>query len=135
MSRRSVPLNRRRFIGGAAAAAAGMTFATSHAYAGGNYHGGSKYFRYQGTGLPTPREQTVVINQAETNIYDAINPYVPNGEAITYGVHHAAREPFFIQNFMTGEPVPRLASGHESSADSTGLTPTLKPTAARSEGE
>ncbi|HLU35148.1 MAG TPA: ABC transporter substrate-binding protein [Thermomicrobiales bacterium] len=135
MSRRSVPLNRRRFIGGAAAAAAGMTFATSHAYAGGNYHGGSKYFRYQGAGLPTPREQTVVINQAETNIYDSFNPYVPNGEAITYGVHQVAREPFFIQNFMTGELVPWLASGYEYNDDYTELTLKIKPEAAWSDGE
>jgi peptide/nickel transport system substrate-binding protein len=113
MARKTIPFNRRRFVSGAAAAAAGMTFATSSAYAGGQYAGGSKYFRYQGAGIPTPREQTVVLNMGETSIFDSFNPYIPNGEAITYGVHQIAREPFFIQNFMTGEVVPWLASGYE----------------------
>lgn len=135
MARRTVPFNRRRFVSGAAAAAAGMTFATSQAYAGGMYTAGSKYFRYQGAGIPTPREQTVVINMGETSIFDSFNPYIPNGEAITYGVHQVAREPFFIQNFMTGEVVPWLASGFEYNEDYTEVTLKIKPEAAWSDGE
>ena len=135
MARRTVPFNRRRFVSGAAAAAAGMTFATSQAFAGGIYTSGAKHFRYQGAGIPTPREQTVVINMGETTIYDSFNPFIPNGEAITYGLHQVAREPFFIQNFMTGELVPWVASGFEYNEDYTELTITIKDDAAWSDGK
>lgn len=126
MSRFNKGVNRRRFLHGSAAAAAGFTFATSQTYAGGRYQGGSKYFRAQTGTVPTPREETVVINMGETTVYDSFNPYVPNGESITYGVHQLAREAFYIQNFMTGEVVPWLAASHEYNDDFTEVTITLK---------
>ena len=136
MSRFDRGVSRRRFLTGSAAAAAGFTFATSQTYAGGRYTGGSKYFRLlQDGSVPTPREETVVINMGETNVYDSFNPFVPNGESITYGVHQVAREPFFIENFMTGELVPWLASGHEYNDDFTELSIFLRPEAKWSDGE
>lgn len=134
MSKSIRGISRRRFLSGSAAAAAGVTFATSQTYAGGLYTGGSKYFRTQTGSIPTSREETVVISMGETNVYDSFNPFVPNGESITYGVHQLAREPFFINNFMTGELVPWLASGYEYNEDFTELSILLRPEAAWSDG-
>lgn len=134
MGRFQAGVNRRRFITGSAAAAAGLQFATSRTFAGGRYQGGSQYFRAQSANIPTPREQTIVIGMGETGIYDSFNPYVPNGEEITYGVHQLAREPFFIENFMTGEFVPWLASGYEYNDDFSELTIMIKPEAKWSDG-
>lgn len=39
----------------------------------------------QGTAnLPTPRNQTVVIEQGTNNVWDSFNPFIPNGEAYNY---------------------------------------------------
>lgn len=85
--------------------------------------------------VPTPRAETLVFQMGPTENYDNFNPYVPNGETIGWGVHQTAREPFFIENLMTGEMVPWLATGYEYNADSTALTINLNPAAAWSDGE
>ncbi|MGN6485760.1 MAG: hypothetical protein ACTHMX_15315 [Thermomicrobiales bacterium] len=47
------------------------------------------YLRYQDSGnLPTPREQTVVVEEAINNIWDSFNPYIANGENGAYGLAH-----------------------------------------------
>ncbi|MGB3305603.1 MAG: hypothetical protein WBA63_05410 [Thermomicrobiales bacterium] len=33
-----------------------------------------------GANIPTPREQTVIIEADPTNIWDSFNPFIPNGE-------------------------------------------------------
>lgn len=87
-----------------------------------------------GANIPTPREETVVVQMGVTDIFDSFNPFIPNGEAITWGIHQVAREPLFFQNLMTGETVPWLATEYTYSADFTQLTIKLQPAAAWSDG-
>lgn len=133
MARFTGGVDRRQFIQGTAVAA-GVGIAASQAATAGAATRGVLAAMQTGT-VPTPREETVVINMGETNVYDSFNPYVPNGESITYGVHQVAREAFYIQNFMTGELVPWIASGHEYNDDFTEVTITMKEGVTWSDGK
>ena len=95
----------------------------------------SRALRAQSANIPTPREQTVVINQGTNEVYDSFNPYVPNGEQAAWGMHQIAREPFFVNNLITGEMIPWLATGYTYSPDFMTLTLTLQPAATWSDGQ
>ena len=36
--------------------------------------------------VPTPRDQTVIVDQAEFTVFDSFNPYIPNGPRDQAGV-------------------------------------------------
>jgi len=85
--------------------------------------------------IPTPREQTVIVETHKTTVYDSFNPYIPNGEAWLYGVNQLLRECMFYANFLTGEIKPWLAEKWTYNADFTELTLALNPAAMWSDGQ
>jgi peptide/nickel transport system substrate-binding protein len=89
----------------------------------------------QSGNIPTPREQTVVINEGTNEIYNSFNPYIPNGERAAWGIHQIAREPFFVNNLVTGELMPWLAQSYEYSPDFLSMTLRLTPGVTWSDGE
>lgn len=91
--------------------------------------------RFQQANLPTPREQTVVVEQSPNNVWDSFNPFIPNGEAYNYGLAIVCREYFFYSNFLTGEVKPWLATEYAYNDDFTQCTLSLNPNAMWSDGE
>jgi peptide/nickel transport system substrate-binding protein len=91
--------------------------------------------RYQDANLPTPREQTLVLESDPTNIWDSFNPFIPNGEAGAYGSAIAARELLFYTNFLTGEVKPWLGLEYAYNDDFTQCTLKLNPNVTWSDGE
>ena len=85
--------------------------------------------------LPTPREQTVVIEEVEVNIWDSFNPYIPNGETGQYGIQQVGRECLMYANFLTGEITPWLATGYTYNDDFSECTLSLDPKAHWNDGE
>lgn len=85
--------------------------------------------------LPTPREQTVVIEEVAVNIWDSFNPYIPNGETGQYGIQQVGRECLFYANFLTGETRPWLATGYTYNADFSECTLSLNPAAQWNDGQ
>lgn len=73
--------------------------------------------RSQNANIPTPREQTLVIAQTPTNIFDSFNPFIPNGQAEQYGLVQVCHEHLFYFNFETGEVINGIATGWEYNAD------------------
>jgi peptide/nickel transport system substrate-binding protein len=89
----------------------------------------------QDSGLPTPREQTVVIEERPTNIWDSFNPFIPNGEVGAFGLGIVCREYLFYANFLTGEVTPWTAESYEYNDDFTQATLRLNPNVTWSDGE
>jgi peptide/nickel transport system substrate-binding protein len=85
--------------------------------------------------IPTPRNQTVILEQSKVDIFDSFNPFIPNGEAYQYGVNQSCREHMFYANFEQGKIVPWLATKYEYSPDFTQLTLSLNPQAKWSDGQ
>ncbi len=52
---------------------------------------------------PTPRNQTVIIDQGVFSVYDSFNPLIPNGEQYQAGVGQVAKEYLFYLNMATGK--------------------------------
>jgi peptide/nickel transport system substrate-binding protein len=126
-------LSRRTLVAasGAALAAGGMVGSASASPSG----TGNASALAQQANLPTPREQTVVIEQSPNNVWDSFNPFIPNGEAYNYGYAIVCREYFFYANFLTGEVKPWLATEYAYNDDFTQCTLTLNPKATWSDGE
>ena len=91
--------------------------------------------RYQAANLPTPREQTVVIETDPVNVWDSFNPFIPNGEAYNYGLATVCREYFFYANFLTGEVTPWIGQEYSYNADFTECTLKLNPNVTWNDGE
>jgi peptide/nickel transport system substrate-binding protein len=91
--------------------------------------------QFQDANIPTPREQTVVINQGTNNVWDSFNPFIPNGEAYNYGLAIVCREYMFYSNFLTGEIRPWLATEYTYNEDFTQCTLTLNPNVTWNDGE
>ncbi|MGB3327695.1 MAG: ABC transporter substrate-binding protein, partial [Thermomicrobiales bacterium] len=130
-------LDRRRLLAGASAGAglAVLGGAQVAGAASGRSAEGALQ-RLQGTGnLPTPREQTVVVEEAITNIWDSFNPYIANGENGSYGLAQTCREAHFYANFLTGDVKPWLATEYSYNADFTEFTLKLNPDAKWSDGK
>lgn len=130
-------VSRRTVIAGAGAGVAAATLANATGLASGGHPGNAPAaMRAQGTAnLPTPREQTVVIEQGTNNVWDSFNPFIPNGEAYNYGLAQFCREYMFYTNFLTGEITPWLATGYTYNADFTECTLSLNPAVTWSDGE
>lgn len=127
-------LSRRTLVaatGGASALALGGNAALGHT---GHDHGHTTH-AYQQANLPTPREQTVVIEQSPNNVWDSFNPFIPNGEAYNYGLAIVCREYLFYSNFLTGEIRPWLGQEWAYNADFTQCTLTIKPNITWNDGE
>ncbi|HZR39213.1 MAG TPA: ABC transporter substrate-binding protein [Ktedonobacteraceae bacterium] len=77
--------------------------------------------------IPTPRNQTVVVDQTQFTVFDSFNPFIPNGQEYEAGFGQVCKEFLFYDNMVTGEIKPWLATGWKYNADSTELTITLNP--------
>lgn len=126
-------LNRRTLVGTAAAASAAMAVP---GIAGAAVHGDSQVAALaQTSNLPTPREETVVIEQTPNNVWDSFNPFIPNGEAYNYGLASLCREMLFYVNFMTGETKPWIGKEWTYNDDFTSCTLTIQDNVTWSDGE
>ena len=88
-------MTRRDLVGGTGAAAVALGGMGRGAQA----HAGRRapaFLRAQGTlNIPTPREQTFVVEQSPNNVWDSFNPFTVNGEAYNYGYAIVCREYLF----------------------------------------
>lgn len=84
--------------------------------------------------IPTPRNQTVVIDQVEFSVYDSFNPFIPNGQEYEAGYGQVCKEYLFYNNMVTGEIKPWLGKEWKYNADHTQLTITLNPKVHWSDG-
>lgn len=128
-------LSRRTLVasaGGASALALGGNAALGH---GGHEPGTGTARRFQDANIPTPREQTFVVEQSPNNVWDSFNPFIPNGEAYNYGLAIVCREYMFYANFLTGELTPWLAQEYSYNDDFTQCTLKLNPNVKWSDGE
>jgi peptide/nickel transport system substrate-binding protein len=92
-------------------------------------------YRYQQANIPTPRNQTVIVDQTANNIWDSFNPFIPNGMQPHYGLHQTCRECLFYVNFEKGEVIPWLAQKYEYNPDFTQFTLTLTPNVTWNDGQ
>lgn len=120
-------INRRKLVGATAAGSAAV-LAASHL-------GGVQSAVAQDANLPTPREETVVIEQIPNNVWDSFNPFIPNGEAYNYGTVSVNREMLFYVNFLTGETIPWLGKEWTYNEDYTSCTLTIQEGITWSDGE
>lgn len=89
----------------------------------------------QDANLPTPREETLVIEQSGTNIWDSFNPFIANGEAYDYGLVSTCREMLFYVNYLTGETTPWLGKEWKYNDDYTACTLTIQEGVTWNDGE
>lgn len=119
-------VSRRGFVGasaaGSAALMAGLPGSVGRAFA-------------QEANLPTPREDTLVIEQTPNNVWDSFNPFIPNGEAYNYGLVSVCREMLFYVNFMTGEIKPWLGKEWKYNDTYTSCTLTIAEGITWNDGE
>lgn len=129
-------LTRRTFAGGAAAGAAALAATSQSSLASVGQDQRSAPSIAQGSGnIPTPREQTFIIEQSPNNVWDSFNPFIPNGEAYNYGLAIVCREYMFYSNFLTGEIRPWLATEYTYNADFTECTLKLNPAVTWNDGQ
>lgn len=128
-------VNRRQVVAGAAAGGAALAFGTVAVGAAPASGPASALLAQNTANLPTPRAETLVVEQSPNNVWDSFNPYIPNGESYNYGLAQVARENMFVNNFLTGETTPWLATKYTYNADFTQITLELNPAAKWSDGE
>jgi peptide/nickel transport system substrate-binding protein len=85
--------------------------------------------------VPTPRNQTVIIDQADFTVYDSFNPFTPNGQQYNAGLYQVCEEFLFYFNMVTGEITPWLAKSWAYNKDYTQLTLNLNPSAKWNDGQ
>ncbi|HYH10729.1 MAG TPA: ABC transporter substrate-binding protein [Thermomicrobiales bacterium] len=131
-------LTRRSLVTAAAGGASAMALTGTAIAHDAHIHSGSpssRTARLQDANLPTPREQTLVLEQGTNNVWDSFNPFIPNGEAYNYGYAIVCREYLFYANFLTGEITPWLGQEYTYNDDFTQCTLTLNPNARWNDGE
>ena len=89
----------------------------------------------QGGIAPTPRNQTVIIDQTLFHVFDSFNSFIPNGYEYEAGYNQACREWLFYANYAAGKIQPWLATGWKYNADFTEMTITLDPNVKWSDGQ
>ncbi|HWV22782.1 MAG TPA: ABC transporter substrate-binding protein [Thermomicrobiales bacterium] len=129
-------MNRRQVVAGAAGGAAGLILASKGVGASSSRYGVPGVMRGQGSAnIPTPRNETLIVEQSTNNVWDSFNPFIPNGEAYNYGLSQVCRENMFVVNFLTGETTPWLATKYEYNEDFTECTLHLNPNVTWSDGK
>ena len=88
-----------------------------------------------GANIPTPREQTVIIEADPTNVWDSFNPFIPNGELYWYGLPELCRECLFYANFLTGDITPWIGDSYSYNAGFTECTLKIKSGVTWSDGQ
>lgn len=131
-------MSRRSILVGAGASAAALALNGRATWAAGTNHASGPAIllnQQSSSNLPTPREQTVVMEADPNNVWDSFNPFIPNGEAYNYGLAQISREYMFYTNFLTGEIKPWLATKYSYNADFTECTLNLNPAVKWSDGK
>ncbi|QBD78051.1 ABC transporter substrate-binding protein [Ktedonosporobacter rubrisoli] len=85
--------------------------------------------------VPTPREQTLVVDQTDFTVFDSFNPFIPNGWQTNAGFDQVSQEYLFYYNLVTGETKPWLGKEWKYNANYTSLTLTLNPKAHWNDGQ
>lgn len=84
---------------------------------------------------PTPREQTLLVDQAVFTVFDSFNPFIPNGEQYNGGLGQVCREYLWYFNMATGETISWLGTKWEYSDDSKTFTVHLNENAHWNDGK
>ncbi len=84
---------------------------------------------------PTPRNQTVIIDQGVFNVYDSFNPLIPNGEQYQAGVTQLAKEFLFYLNMATGKVEAWQGDTWSYNTSYTECTLKIKPNVTWSDGK
>ena len=84
---------------------------------------------------PTPRNETVILDQSLFNVFDSFNPFIPNGQQYQAGFQQTCKEFLFYANFAAGKVEPWLATGWKYNTDFTELTLTLDKNAKWNDGQ
>jgi peptide/nickel transport system substrate-binding protein len=123
--------------GGGAQTGGGSTSGTSGS--GGAASKGSSGTSSGGGGsssvVPSPRSQTVIIDQGPFTVYDSFNPLIPNGENYQNGVTQCAKEFPFYLNMATGKLIYWQGKSWSYNSDYTECTITLRPDVKWSDGK
>ena len=56
--------------------------------------------------MPTPRNQTVVLDQSTFFVFDSFNPFIPNGQQYQAGFQQTCKEFLFYANYAAGKIEP-----------------------------
>ena len=85
--------------------------------------------------VPTPRNQTVIIDQGVFSVYDSFNPLIPNGEQYQAGVTQLAKEFLFYLNMATGKLEAWQGESWSYNSSFTQCTLKIKPNITWSDGK
>jgi len=85
--------------------------------------------------IPTPRAQTVVIDQTLFHVFDSFNPFIPNGQEYEAGFQQICKEFLFYANYAAGKIEPWLGTDWKYNSDFTELTIHLNPAAKWNDGQ
>jgi peptide/nickel transport system substrate-binding protein len=84
---------------------------------------------------PTPRHQTVIVDQSEFTVFDQFNPFIPNGETYQGGLGQVVKEWLWYFNMATGEIKPWLGQSYSYADDFRTFTIKLNPKAHWNDGK
>src|SRR5579875_2336486 len=104
---------------------------------GGNAAGGQQQTSTGGGSsiVPTPRAETLVMDQSTFTVFNSFNNFIPNGNQYQAGLYIINQEYPFYLNLAEGKLVPWLATGWKYNSDYTELSIQLDPKAHWSDGK
>ncbi|TAK25353.1 MAG: ABC transporter substrate-binding protein [Chloroflexota bacterium] len=88
----------------------------------------------KGAVVPTPRNQTVVLDQGTFFVFDSFNPFIPNGQQYNAGYQQVNKEFLFYANYAAGKIEPWLGQGWKYNVDFSELQIQLNPRAKFNDG-
>src|SRR5262245_40890489 len=89
----------------------------------------------KGAVVPTPRNQTVVLDQSTFFVFDSFNPFIPNGQQYQAGFQQTCKEFLFYANYAAGKIEPWLGTSWKYNSDFTELVVQLNPKAHFNDGK
>jgi peptide/nickel transport system substrate-binding protein len=89
----------------------------------------------KGAVVPTPRHQTVVLDQSTFFVFDSFNPFIPNGQQYQAGFQQTCKEFLFYANYAAGKIEPWLGASWKYNTDFTELLIQLNPRARFNDGK
>jgi peptide/nickel transport system substrate-binding protein len=84
---------------------------------------------------PTPRNQTLIVDQSLFQVFDSFNPFIPNGQQYQAGYQQTCKEFLFYANYAQGKVEPWLATGWKYNDKFDQLTLTLNPNVHWNDGQ
>ncbi len=125
-------------LGVGAVSIAGLSACSSSgkSFTGAGNKGGNTAPQGNGGGIsPTPRHETVIVDQSEFTVFDQFNPFIPNGETYQGGLGQVVKEYLWYFNMATGEIKPWLAEKYTYANDFREFTIKLNPKAHWNDGK